>query len=174
MCIRDRYQRRVHGKLRMHRYTEKHRDLIKIRSGIVHDIDGSWKGKINSDGTVLNQYGARIGSIEANCNIVDRFGFELGSYRESGEVANAKGELIGYVNTAGFVMDLSGRTLAYVEGKRRIRAGATCFFFKFSSYQMNGQSSQQKKSSNSQNLICLLYTSPSPRDLSTSRMPSSA
>ena len=30
------------------------------------------------------------------------------------------------------------------------------------------------KSDNGQGLVCLLYTSPSPRDLSTSRMPSSA
>ena len=29
-------------------------------------------------------------------------------------------------------------------------------------------------SSNTQDKVCLLYTSPSPRDLSTSRMPSSA
>ena len=34
--------------------------------------------------------------------------------------------------------------------------------------------SQQEIQSISGGLICLLYTSPSPRDLSTSRMPSSA
>ena len=32
----------------------------------------------------------------------------------------------------------------------------------------------KKFSNNKKNTICLLYTSPSPRDLSTSRMPSSA
>ena len=37
-----------------------------------------------------------------------------------------------------------------------------------------GAGTQAKLISKHYNLLCLLYTSPSPRDLSTSRMPSSA
>ena len=33
---------------------------------------------------------------------------------------------------------------------------------------------QKQRISGNENIVCLLYTSPSPRDLSTSRMPSSA
>jgi len=39
---------------------------------------------------------------------------------------------------------------------------------------VRGHASDDQKSLTAQSIICLLYTSPSPRDLSTSRMPSSA
>eukprot|EP00829_Urostomides_striatus_P000598 TRINITY_DN10676_c0_g1_i1.p1 TRINITY_DN10676_c0_g1~~TRINITY_DN10676_c0_g1_i1.p1 ORF type:complete len:101 (-),score=51.41 TRINITY_DN10676_c0_g1_i1:7-282(-) len=39
---------------------------------------------------------------------------------------------------------------------------------------INNQSNWMKRTPIAQAIICLLYTSPSPRDLSTARMPSSA
>ena len=44
----------------------------------------------------------------------------------------------------------------------------------YSEYQANKNISSRKESNFSSYIACLLYTSPSPRDLSTSRMPSSA
>ena len=44
----------------------------------------------------------------------------------------------------------------------------------FCRYQYTYFDNVQEEQDNSQLWICLLYTSPSPRDLSTSRMPSSA
>ena len=41
-------------------------------------------------------------------------------------------------------------------------------------YEVNGKNTRTKSNHNSMLLICLLYTSPSPRDATLSRMPSSA
>eukprot|EP00831_Metopus_contortus_P027291 TRINITY_DN22980_c0_g1_i2.p2 TRINITY_DN22980_c0_g1~~TRINITY_DN22980_c0_g1_i2.p2 ORF type:complete len:134 (+),score=16.37 TRINITY_DN22980_c0_g1_i2:166-567(+) len=133
MCIRDRYQRRVHGVI-----LDVHCGLLYLK--YINEFQTLFKGIFNVDPhmSVVPQWLINfamkkvifmlLGIIQEKCR-----GFPGSIYEER----------------------VKTDTHLYDEIRKRL----------------NCPPSHQQKSSQ---YTCLLYTSPSPRDLSTSRMPSSA
>eukprot|EP00831_Metopus_contortus_P083842 TRINITY_DN9376_c0_g1_i1.p1 TRINITY_DN9376_c0_g1~~TRINITY_DN9376_c0_g1_i1.p1 ORF type:complete len:129 (-),score=39.78 TRINITY_DN9376_c0_g1_i1:74-460(-) len=128
MCIRDRYQRRVHGVNKMGITINPQESKVLLAS---HDLNGD--GKI-----VMEEFLDLIFSTNDNMNVdLNKLKFQT--------------------------------NLMEIEPNEDLMSGIAKDAAKLKQIK---EESQIKCSI--QRSFCLLYTSPSPRDLSTSRMPSSA
>ena len=79
---------------------------------------------------------------------------------------------LGTTNSCVAIMD--GSQAKVLENAEGARTTPSVVAFLEKDEKLVGQPAKRQAVTNAQDTICLLYTSPSPRDLSTSRMPSSA
>eukprot|EP00829_Urostomides_striatus_P011778 TRINITY_DN2972_c0_g1_i2.p1 TRINITY_DN2972_c0_g1~~TRINITY_DN2972_c0_g1_i2.p1 ORF type:complete len:149 (+),score=58.96 TRINITY_DN2972_c0_g1_i2:66-512(+) len=148
MCIRDRYQRRVHG------------IFISRKSFVMESL------RLGFEIALKNKLAQKTSSLQSEETLLMKcfkyFDTDNDGYLSMNEWFKSI-EKIGVVVPT--LEDLKQLFLCYDasrEGKIECKAFCDCIF----------RHSTIKPVS--QQVACLLYTSPSPRDLSTSRMPSSA
>eukprot|EP00831_Metopus_contortus_P018789 TRINITY_DN18045_c0_g1_i1.p1 TRINITY_DN18045_c0_g1~~TRINITY_DN18045_c0_g1_i1.p1 ORF type:complete len:134 (+),score=56.44 TRINITY_DN18045_c0_g1_i1:91-492(+) len=133
MCIRDRYQRRVHGEYKNQKYEwSKEIEETQKEISILQEDEEKLKEKLNK---------ATYKEVIEKIKEMEKFKEILGDGEEKREEAVKLEQQLSILLEEQKVM------------KRKWNYLEIC---------------------DQESLSCLLYTSPSPRDLSTSRMPSSA
>eukprot|EP00831_Metopus_contortus_P074882 TRINITY_DN6844_c0_g1_i1.p1 TRINITY_DN6844_c0_g1~~TRINITY_DN6844_c0_g1_i1.p1 ORF type:complete len:146 (+),score=37.39 TRINITY_DN6844_c0_g1_i1:132-569(+) len=145
MCIRDRYQRRVHGIV----------TISKCKSTVLSDTEFK---KIRSQANLSNQF------IDQSLSSIEQ--------AQSGDAPNSNyPRYDSATSSPKYYYALVEKEDKLAEPQAEIEMGEveSAFPQSLKMKVISGPKIDWKYST-----TCLLYTSPSPRDLSTSRMPSSA
>ena len=145
---------------------------IQGDTGNVIATKGTFSGDVGIAGTLTYEDVTNIDSVGL---VTARQGIEVGSGVGVAASISVDGnaEFAGIVTASSFVG--SGANLTGVASTENIRTNTNATFLQnISVVGTSTVTGNIVPSSDSATDICLLYTSPSPRDLSTSRMPSSA
>eukprot|EP00831_Metopus_contortus_P031246 TRINITY_DN25517_c0_g3_i1.p1 TRINITY_DN25517_c0_g3~~TRINITY_DN25517_c0_g3_i1.p1 ORF type:complete len:166 (-),score=38.07 TRINITY_DN25517_c0_g3_i1:114-611(-) len=165
MCIRDRYQRRVHGRSMV--------DMFSITIDHGREVhNGSYRYMVALNCSSFNEFNAVVSS--GRFSVISNSTQIQGIYDSKAKCAQmvifdpqAEAEIDGMKISSSHTAVIR---LQNIEANRwRLSVGAPTQNqnLKSITIHVNDKAFELDKS-------CLLYTSPSPRDLSTSRMPSSA